>query len=205
MTIWNPSTRINIVLVVLLLVLLFFTGCGPGYTTTAGSSGYTELTVKRGIARFSFEYPSHYKIGIVDIRNDYQYIDVVIYGQLSGEEVHNPFINIFVDTTGESMQNIQDAIDADLSVAGTRPYFHFLERSSEEVIADSISGERITYSWATYPSIAPNTKPVHYKSSAAFFEYGSRIWSIHMRTDMIRAKADEAVFNHILQTFKIFD
>jgi hypothetical protein len=205
MTNRRPTTRINIVLTALLLLLLFFTGCGPGYSTTAGSPGYTEMTIKRGIARFSFEYPSHYKIGKVEIRNDYDYINVIVYGQSPGEEAHNPFISIFVDTTGESMQNIQDAIDVSLSTVSTFPYFHFLERSPVKVTADSIPGERVTYSWADYPSIAPDTKPIHYKSSITFFEHGSRIWSVLITSNICTAEADEPVYNHILQTFKILD
>ncbi|MFC1903757.1 hypothetical protein ACFLXJ_03110 [Chloroflexota bacterium] len=189
----------------LLLVLLFFTGCGPGYSTTAGSSGYTELTVKRGIARFSFEYPSHYKIGKVEIRNDYHYIDMIVYGQSPGEEVHNPIIDVFVNRTSASMPNIQGAIDAELSVADNRPFFHFLERSPVKVTTDSIPGEKIIFSWASYPDIAPTTEPIHYISNSVFFEYGNLIWSIDMRSEINEAASDESVYNHILQTFRILD
>jgi hypothetical protein len=193
------------VLTVLLLAPLLFTSCGPGYTTTAGSAGYTELTVKRGIARFSFEYPSHYRIGKVEIRNDYHYIDVIIYEQSPGDEDPTTLIDVFVIVTGESLQNIQDSIDADLSVASKRPYFRFLERFPVKITADNMPGEKITYSWAIYPDVAPTTEPLHYISSAVFFEYGSRIWSIHMRSDIGGAEADKAVYNHILQTFRILD
>ena len=200
----KPSGWVGIALAVLFMVPLALIGCGFDYTTAAGSPGYTELTVKRGIAEFSFEYPSHYRIGKVEIRNDYQYTHVIVDGQSPGREEYFTLISVFVDKVDERVPNVQAATDLALHDENTLLNFHLLERSPVIATMDSLPGEKITYSW-TRRNIDQRAVPEHHITSSVIFQKDSLIWDISIRSDEGGAEADEAVFNHIVKTFKILD
>lgn len=79
--------------------------------------------------------------------------------------------------------------------------FQLLERSAISVVG--VLGEKVLYSYNIVSSGTPTLLPA--VSRGAFFAAGEFIWSVNVSVEINNGEADQSVFDHVLQTFKILE
>ena len=209
MTSKGLSIRHQAVWIMMLPVLVVLAACGSPtgkpYTIYApADSEYKTITVTKGIARFSFEYPSNYDLANVEVRTDLDYTDVVFSGPILEEEDDFTFLDVSVMGYRTSISSVEDRIEGYLSRVSNMTDFRLLERSSVSVA--SAAGEQVVFFYNRIrPPSSSVREPAHEITRSVFFECHKLLWEISMRSNLITSEADKADFKHILQTFKMLD
>lgn len=187
----------------ILATLLMTSGC-------SGADGYKTFTIGEGIAKFSFDYSSRYKvkeyyahdnITAVHIRgpfnkeaNDYTLIDVIVVPTTSFYPDAESAINDLIrKRSGDSVFEFKVLEQGDLMVAGIPAKFIvYQERDLTRAIADMYADN--------------DSKKTAYEVCREIdFVYNDLLWIISIDSDVSTAEADKANFEHVLQTFKILN
>jgi hypothetical protein len=172
---------------------------------SCNNSEYREYSFNRG-AKFSFEYPTHYKIFSIhtyiksESTGGLYFID-----KLPSKGRPEGFIDIgledpnthYSDAEG-AVEYTQGSINADFSA-------NIIERSS--IIILGRQAELIVYSHKSI--IMPEAPPASYNvtkiTREVFFDHSGAIWRIIIDSDEERSDQAKSDFEHILQTFKILE
>jgi len=175
--------------------MLVLTGCGE----------YKTFTLKKGVGYFSFEYPSHFKVEDVEINDDYHYTDVTILGPWLEKEKGNSLIGVFVMEPDEYNPNAKTVLEGSLRLASELPDFELLDRYP--VTVAGIQGEQYIFFCLLYPEslYTYEVEPAPTIFKRVFFDYGGFIWKITFRSNTSTAETDQVYFDHLLETFTIFN
>jgi hypothetical protein len=191
---------VYIISTVLIASSLLFTGC----------SEYKIFTLEKGIAHFTFEYPSVYKVGKVEVRSDLDYTDVTLNGPgvRYTEGTNRTYIYIFIQATSEAFPNAESSLEYELTFNDGLPLkdYQLLERS--QISVAGIDGEQIIYYWdmgvPEYPD-DPEPEPIPTIMREVYFDYGNLIWTLSIRSNQAIVEEANAIFEHMLETFQILD
>lgn len=192
--------RLGLFLLVLLILLssvFIFTGC----------SGYTRFTLREGDAHFTFEYPKDYDekyVSIVSI-----FTRMTFCRSLLEEDWIDSWFRVRVSKVGwwSSYPDAKATLEADiLWSADTFEDYQILERSPVSVAG--VEGEQVISSYTAEhddPHADYFMKEGLTVNRDIYFDHNGFIWEITMMSIEEMAEADEAVWEHILKTFKILD
>ena len=161
---------------VMMICLLALSGCS-----------YRTFTLKEGIAHFSFEYPSNYKIHSVEVGDIYrrrgEYTDINMFtpkvGEKSLAEVHDAEIRIAIHQADSGVSNSTEALESFLSDS-SKFYkdFKLFERS--DITVDGIQGERVVFSYTSLIVMVYHIGMHIVRPSAVgritYFDYSGKIW-----------------------------
>jgi len=186
-----------VLITILLFISILITGCN--------TSEYKTFTLKNGIAHFSFEYPSSYKVvdNIVSLMPAYTHIILRKPPNEEQMERITSVLSIYVDEAYTPL-SVDSAISSNLSDISTWNDFKLLERSSIQVVG--VNGQRIVYSWASIPArhgIAG--EPIPSLAREVYFYQDGQLWNISISSDELTTEAAKADFEHVLRTFKILN
>jgi len=194
---WLPPLAV----VVLTMVLIASSGC----------SGYQRFTLREGDANFTFTYPREYENTLTDTSLGWPWVtfnrslleegwvdsSIVVnaseLGHLRGHTSARATINDFIITVFKEAHELRVISRSPVTVSG-------------------VEGEQIVCAYIQFPSYYDHIKgegDVKEKTPAIFrkvaFENDGMIWEIGMMSIEEVAEADEEIFNHILETFRILD
>lgn len=202
---WHLLLRIA-----LLGLLLVTLSC----TFSCNDSEFRTFEFTKGI-RFSFEYPSHYKVNEVQTsKQEKGAVIVILWDKLPTDGLRYDVIHFGVAKKKVGYTNPEESI-AEI-IAGL-PSEYITEKST--VTMGGIQGELLRYSyrdpgtdqpryfWSCSPSLKRlNTDlPLIRIRIVAYFDDGDRMWRIEVDTTEKKADQAKADFEHIIQTFKILD
>jgi hypothetical protein len=192
----NKNLRI---LVVMAMLAAFV---GMSLSCDSSSTGYKTFSLEKGIGHFSFEYPARYKVEITEVRTDLQYTHVTFSSPFSKELRDSTFITVFVAPPDDASPNSEALLEKSLASAEVLDDFRFVERFSLTVAG--VQGQEVVYSYGRLVSNYENVRIPEFMREV-YFDRGGLIWSVSMRSNQSMAEADEADFEHVLQTFKILE
>lgn len=178
------------------------------YNIQSLGSGYKLFTITKGIGHFSLEYPERYEIGIVEFGNDSQgkYSHASFRWDPPKEEQMSKAssdIDIEVYEKTATLTDGQSSLEVALRLsANTKKDYKLIEYFNVTVAGEQSYGA--VYSWTRLPGV-PNAplKPVITREID--FVHDDLIWMVEMTSDSSTADIDKADFDHMLQTFKIFN
>jgi hypothetical protein len=178
--------------------------------SASGCSGYKTFSLEKGIGHFTFEHPAQYKVEKVEVRNDsLLYTHIILSGpgaRLEKGGMDYTFIDVFVDDTRVYSRSAEDDLESSLASATKLPDYRLLERSAVSVAG--VTAQQVVYFYdrgvRDHPE-DPEPEPLPTIMREIYFDHCDLIWSISIRSNEAAAEDARAIFEHILQTFKILD
>jgi hypothetical protein len=176
-----------------------------------GCSEYKIFTLEKGIAHFAFECPYSYKTEKVEVRSDFEYTHIILSGpgvRLIEGGMDRTFIYLFIRTTSNDVPSAESALEDELTFKSGLPLkdYQLMERS--QISVAGIDGEQLIYYWdmgvPEYPD-DPEPEPIPTIMRKVYFDYGNLIWTLSIRSNQAIVEEANAIFEHILETFKILD
>jgi hypothetical protein len=199
----NRKMRFWLCLTGLISVIVMLLTAGCAYSVSRSSDQYNSFTLRKGIARCSFEYNNIYKVGMIETKKDYSRIS--LQGPFIGEAQDFNFISIYVNNNTDGKPDYKKAIDHMLDITNL-PDFQILERYPVRIFNEP--GEEVIYYFVAYHTskqvaegIAPTPSITYYVA----FVHDELLWTIVLNGLDAFAEADRADFDHLLQTFKVLD
>jgi hypothetical protein len=190
----------SVVLIITVGSLLIFL---PDYRISENDAGNRILTVKKGIGHFSLEIPSGFEVSSVEINDEFVGTDVYLVGPVPIDG-YRSVIAIYIDDYG-------DAYDA-LSVAkkgltDARDYTNFQLLSDLSTL--TVSGITayqyiISYDFPENPDIYPPPM-VREIERKTYFNHDGFLWAIGILADPSWEEQEMAIFDRLLETFKILN
>ena len=181
----------------------------PSYEVSVDDAGNRIITVKEGIGHFSMEYPSGFVLGSIKIDNsggiESLYTDFI--GPVT-PDVGLPLIRINVDDF-EGKYTAESAARNLLSSAQKYTNFKLLDEST--VTVSGVTAYQHCYYHDKYPYDTHFEKPgedailVTRLIRAVYFDHSVLSWTIRMHSDPSREEHDMAVFDRILDSFRVLD
>jgi hypothetical protein len=176
--------------IALALLLLF---------SVAGCNEYKTFTLEKGIAHFTFEYPSSYQTPSVHIMYDYRETQVSI-GRCPPENHRNEIL-LYIRTYHYDEYNAESWLESYLgSESSLSDNFTLLRRLPMKVGTDT--GEHAVYSYVQYQL---DFKAVPTIVRIVAFDHDDLIFHISVSADMGISESAKADFDHIIKTFEILD
>lgn len=201
---WAMSGKWKLAAVVSLVLLVSM--------TNLGCRDYKKFSLNKGIARFSFEYPSAYELESTRMESYFaEEISVFFYTSPTKQSIadyHNAEIFVNIGEASAPIPTLQERTELAIA-SGSRHYgnFRLLERSNVEFAG--IRGELVVFSFASYlledvqlGMHLVNTPAI---SRAVYFDRNGQIWLISLTAHESLADKSKADFTRILQTFKFLD
>jgi hypothetical protein len=188
---------------VMLIAILTLSGCSNYNISNSGKS-YKTFTIKKGVGRFSFEYSTLYEILNVDIKS--RYTDMFLAGPETGEAQDTTTIHIAITESEDVQSDYQKSIEYLLTLTAKNPDFKILEHVP--ITIEGISGEKIVCYYKALRSpdmVMEGFKPVPTIARYLSFILGNSYWSLNIEGLEQLADSDGANYEHIIQTFKIFN
>ena len=188
----------KIIPIMLAIMLVAFMSCG--------TPGYKKYTLREGIAHFSLEYPEGYENVLASTQ--FGYVDVVFHQSLPEYDYIDSSISVVIHTVAaisELYENAKAAIEWSIShLSGYFPDYQVLER--KEINIDGVPAELLVGSFTMAEVPEDDVWNTGRKlDRQVYFDYDGCIWHISMTSDEENAEADEAVWEHLLETFTILD
>jgi len=214
--------RLSYLLPISLLVVLTLIAAGcsgpddkmpadePNYKVSFDDTGSRVITVKEGIGHFSMVYPDGFKLDIIKIDNsggrEKLFVDFI--GPAT-PDVIVPGIHIYASVYDDSFTSGQ-AAESLLNLARNYNNFRLLNESMLTVAG--VTAYQHYYYSDEYPYDLHFIKPseeelilVTWLTRAVFFNHSGLSWTIRMLSDPSREEHDMAVFDRILDSFKVLD
>jgi len=214
--------RLSYLLLISLLVVLILipSGCSepddnipadePGYKVSFDDAGNRIITVKEGIGHFSMEYPNDFVLGVIKIDKsggiESLYVDFI--GPAT-PDVIVPGIHIYASVYDDSFTSRQ-AAESLLNLAHNYNNFRLLNESTLTVAG--VTAYQHYYYSDEYPYDLHLIKPseediilVTWLTRKVFFDHSGLSWTISLGSDPSREEHDMAVFDRILDSFKVLD
>lgn len=193
----------QIAAVVMIIFALLLSGCKQ-YDIVKTSGEYHTFVMKGGLAKFSFEYPSTYELADINSNRDGGN-DVTLYGPYvqSAEET---CITIHVGKPEDGQAGYLCYLEDFLRFEASSPEFKLLERFGVTVAGNP--GEEVVCSYLNYrgnEAMAKGIPPAPFVDRQVMFNHDGLVWDIFMKGLESTAEADKAIFEHLLETFKILD
>lgn len=193
-------------ILLIFILMSFLLSCSNSDVTP----GYKEFTLHRNraaVAYFSFEYPEGFeKLGNSYI--DSEYVRISFYRSLLEEGYWDAWFNVRVYRYPMFDHSSAAAAIEDEIQTSTTLFEDFKILKRTPVLVDNVEGELLVYS---YIPIKQTDEYSYLKghpiviSRNIYFDYNGLIWTIDMASVEEVAEADEAVWEHLLETFKILD
>jgi len=166
------------------------------------TTGYKEFVVNEGLAQFSFEYPAFFSDPYLD-RSQEPQSTVVKTGDTAiepGKGVESLYV--FVFSPSDSFADAKARLESEHDSISGFPDFKLLDRSTTTVTG--IQVELISYSYGLF------WVDVHKEAGIgtayeAYFDYQGFIWQIELIVDEYAVEQAKVHFDHVLETFEIFD
>jgi hypothetical protein len=171
--------------------------------SVAGCYGYKKYTQRDGIAHFSFEYSEDYKESYIDLLPAYTSVG---YDRWQNDGWFDSGFRVGVYKSGwGDYQKASDLLDHDIQFGyDSKEDYQILERSPISI--DSIKGELLISSYTPGESHESDLKePTLLINRTVYFDYKGLIWEINMISIEKVAEADEPIWEHLIETFKILD
>jgi hypothetical protein len=169
-------------------------------------SKYHTLNIDKGVARFSFEYPSSYEIDKIEVLDDTQHkiTSTVLSGPRNSllKKYEGP-TTVFVSAhpASDEVPNVKAAVDRDISLLRNYPDYQLVDRFP--VIVGGAEGEEAVHSF-TVPDYLPNRGANYPKvNRIVHFENSGTLFRVDMLSSPLNAEADKNDFDYLLNTFKI--
>jgi len=183
------------VILVALAFLLLAVSCTP----SPSSPDYRILKVTRGIARFSLEYLTSWRVG-TEIRSDYTRVAM-------SSSLLNAFGDLLVTPPNQTDRDAKTTMDNYVSLKRTQPDFQIVEESTLSVAG--VSAFKIVYSYSALqlPKERGGTGGPPKPTTGVYmaFERDGLIWTLGAVSDPDKALEVQADLQYMLQTFKILD
>jgi len=181
---------------VLLISLAFLPAC------EATTSGYIKYVQKEGIAHFSFEYPEEYEEASHYSRSNYTSVS---YARWQNDGWLDSHFRIGAYKPGwAGYNNSNDLIEGDEKLLSDEKDYQIIERSTISIAG--ISGILLIRAYTIEDMFDSDLKePTLLIDRTIYFDYDGLIWEIMMDSIENVAEADEAIWEHLVETFKILD
>ncbi len=168
-----------------------------------GSSGYKEISIKRGLARFSFEYPFEWSISPIEIRGDHTIFS--IYGEGHSESTIWSFL---IEPVSQRKPSAEVGLENTLSDYAKRLDFDIIERSEINILSGILGYQAIfTYSLILAPPGHGGSggPPQPRIDRTIYFKHNNLIWNLDTDSGSDVFEKDDIYFEHMLDTFKFLD
>ena len=171
--------------------------------SVAGCYGYKKYTQRDGIAHFSFEYSEDYKESYIDLLPAYTSVGYDRW-QNDGWFDSGFYVRVF-ETGWNDYKDATDLLEKNTQrLSDSYKDYQILERSS--VTVDNIKGEKLISSYTPGESHESDLKePTLLINRRVYFDYEGLVWEIMMISIEKVAEADEPIWEHLIETFKILD
>ena len=180
----------------------------PSYNVSVDDTGNRIITVKEGIGHFSTVYPDGFVLSRIKIDKSggIESLLVDFIGPVTAD-VGLPLINIAVVNYQDHL-TAERAMEIRLSSARNYDSFKLLDESILTVAG--VTAYQTSYYFDTYPYDLHIPPPedavlVTWLDRIVIFDYGDYQWNIYLGSDPSREEHDMAVFDRILDSFKILD
>lgn len=176
-----------------------------GTSCFSNDSDYKLFSVEKGIAYFSFDYPSDWEI--ISNETERDYTDIMIFApRFKRDDVYisSTTWHIFITVPDKRWPDVKTAINDSLSFWQDTSDATILERSEIEimgVIAEYLVinyKSAVDYSWEEPESIVHNL---------IFFRYNGLIWNIGViyNEDYVNNNIHQKHLEHMLDTWQFID
>lgn len=176
--------------------IMTYVGCD-----NSEASNYKTFALTKGIAHFSLEYRTYYKITYTGGSEDW----------VSGVELEGPIVNeaknytsIDVSVWVPGKYGVIDAntmLNSDMKIRATDPEYKLLDQS--EIKINDVPAKQIVFSERDDRAQVLGIKEKYYDVyRRIYFDQNGLVWRITLRGDLSTVDADQVDFEHILQTFK---
>ncbi len=180
----------------LTLLLLIISACS--------STDTTDFSLKEGIAKFSMQYPSDYRITHIDITNDaaVQYTAIMLRSiQASAGSIAEFSIHVWPVDEVTSSSTIMD--DTLYQASSLFPDYSLVNRAARMI--GGIESQEARFSWiAVAEDSAPSDVPdIAAVSTIICFRYNNLAWQIHLAMDADSQSQADEMLSGILDSFHI--
>jgi hypothetical protein len=182
----------------LLLLVIIAASLSCNSASTPAKAAYTTYTAAKGLARFSFEYPADYKV--MSFETNPESSVLTLTGPAVKGTPYTAALTVTIRTTDSYIPDAESAFLMTLLDAKNEQDFKLLEQSYVQVAG--IQAQLLRFS-VRNPTSAGATENRTDVFSEAYFDYHDFVWNIETISDSSTAGTDKAVFDRILQTFKI--
>jgi hypothetical protein len=168
---------------------------------------YRAFTLSRGIGHFSFDYPTRYRVGKVEVRDEYTAIS--LNGPYLGEDKVVAGINIFINSYSSGAPDLEAEVDGDIESFKTYSDFRLIERSS--IVLSNEKAEKIKYFNNAPPTLYETSRGLGPKptiTNVVYFVRNNTLWILRSYYQQITDNSDseyESDFEHMLETFEIIE
>ena len=199
--------RLRILLFVAVLMLLasamLLSGCDNGDVNS-----YKTFILDEGAVHFSLEYRAYYKVDYLKPAEatgnlmQQAMSFVLISPKIRGINDYT-YINVLADKPDELIPDAKSATERAERNASSWADYELLNKS--ETTIDGVQAYRLDYQNRNIvPAIAGDAPRIQVIRQVRF-EAKGYVWMIKIDSDSSTAEADEADFEHVLQTFQILD
>jgi hypothetical protein len=178
----------------------------PIISSCVADSYYSKFSVREGICKYSFEYPSHYGKPFLDTSAGDAQTTVSITVPYHEEEIINIILVISVYKKNEDqLSSANSLVEYYLRLyeSGGVLDFSLIEKSQKSVIGRD--GILIVYSHTNPLDAYPGKESVTDLTREVIFENDGLMWSISVTYDQKTPDSAESDFQHVLETLKIIE
>ena len=179
----------------------------PSYKVCSDESGQKTITIKEGIGHFSMEYPSGFELVNIKIDNSggIESLFVDFIGPVT-ENVGFPWIHIYIQ--GTDPPKTEYIVKTELSRARALVEFKLLDEST--ITVAGVTAYQYSFHYDVYPYDPRDIPPEHHTlvtrlKREVYFDHSGLLWNISLSTDPSREEHDMAVFDKVLESFKVLE
>lgn len=186
--------------VLVLLVTIPLSGMGCQKCTDE----YKLLTVEKGIAHFSLEYPCEWGVGLIETTVDFT--TTSISGptvKIDDSHVPSATFSIWIDWPSADIPDAMAAQEDWLAFLEKGYIYELLGESTVE-IGGVQAKQAVVHSYIGTDFVRIK-EPIPTTEKLIDFDYGGLIWEIYYTSALAVAEENEAYFQHLLETFKILE
>ena len=176
------------------------TACGgPAFT------GYQTYTLEEGVGHMSIEYPSHFRVTLVQLLKEENYTMVDIYGPMNRKV--RARTRLWVTVTRTQVLDAGAALAESLLVARSLSGYRFIEQKI--ITVDGFEAEQVVYFYyaarSDYETRLLKLTPAPTVARYVFFVNNGVSWTVAMTSYETTAEADGVYFQHLLETLQVLN
>jgi hypothetical protein len=179
------------------LTPIFSTNCD-----TSNEFTYKTFTLTEGIAHYSFEYRTYYKInGVPSIENSFSAAS--LKGPIVNKVKSYTQIVIQVWVPDQRYPNAESVLAGDMKNRSPAIESDILDQSN--LLIGGVPAKQLVFSERDIGLPFLGILEKYYNvDRRIYFDHKGLVWRIYITSDSSTAEADKADFDYILQTFKFF-
>lgn len=192
-----------VALVLLTISVSILAGC-KNYEVVNNNSEYNTFIMKDGIAKFSFEYNAKYELkNVNELKTG---TNIYVYGPSIGQTWYFTLIAIHVIQPENGHIDYKYYLERSIEIDSGKRDFVLVDRIPINLSGES--GEGVSIRYTAYPlneGLMQGIPPAPFLVRRVMIWHKDLLWWLEIGGLESTSETDKADFEHMLQTFKIFD